>query len=43
MSESRNQALNLALMWHRQENKSLSDDQILETAEKFKGFLEGKS
>lgn len=37
--DTRTQALNLALTYHRQANKAMKDDEIVEVAEKFRDFL----
>lgn len=38
-AEKRNTALNLALMYQRQQPAELSDDDVVKTAEKFHKFL----
>lgn len=37
--EIKNAALNLALMYHRQQDKPMSDAEVVKTAEKFDSFL----
>lgn len=37
--EQRQMALNLALMFQRQQDNQMTDEQVVKTAEKFRGFL----